>query len=111
MFGNIFFDMFNSITDGVYYINSKGTIEHWNKGAEILGGLTLKDARGKRCDEVLHYEDAPGHRMPAYDYPANLCLKSSRTVIKDVVFLRKDSEKRFIEEHASPVFHDGKVVG
>src|SRR5208282_802457 len=55
--------------------------------------------------------DTTGHRMPAYDYPANLCLQSSKTVIKDVVFLGKDSEKRFIEEHASPVFHNGKPVG
>ena len=103
--------MFNSITDGVYYIDGKRRIEHWNKGAELLTGLTSEDVSGKRCDEVLHYEDTIGRRLPAYDYPANLCLQSSKAVIKDVVILRKDTEKRFIEEHSSPVSRNGKVIG
>jgi len=111
MFGNIFLDIFNSMTDGVYYIDNKRRIEHWNKGAEILTGLTFKEVSGKTCDEVLHYEDSTGNRMPARDYPANMSLQSSRKVIKDIVFLRNDSEKRFIEEHSSPVFRNGKVVG
>ncbi|MGD0282160.1 MAG: GAF domain-containing protein [Dissulfurispiraceae bacterium] len=111
MFSNIFLDMFNSISDGVYFIDGKRRIEHWNEGAEILTGLTSEDVRGKRCDEVLRYEDATGLRLTAYEYPANLCLQSSRAIIKDVVFLRKDTEKRFIEEHSSPVHRDGKVVG
>ncbi len=111
MFGNIFIDIFNSITDGVYYINAEKRIQHWNKGAEILTGLTWKNVSGKRCDEVLQYEDSTGNSMPAHDYPANLCLQSSRTVIRDVMFLRDGTEKRFVEEHSSPVFRKGKVVG
>ena len=111
MFGNIFLDMFNSIADGVYYVDSGKTIEYWNKGAENLTGLTSEDVSGKKCDEVLHYEDAAGLQLPPYEYPAILCLQSSMPLVKDVVLLGKDSGRRFIEEHCSPVFHDRKVVG
>src|SRR5271157_4322687 len=103
MFGNIFLDMFNSIADGVYYVNSNTRIEYWNRGAEILTGLAARDVRGKKCEDVLRYEDATGLKLPAYEYPAVLCAQSSRDIIKDLAFLTNNSEKRFIEEHSSPV--------
>ena len=112
MFGNIFLDMLNSIADGVYYVGRNKTIEYWNKGAENLTGLTSEDVRGKKCDEVLHYEDAAGLQLPSYEYPAILCLQSSMPIVKDLMLLGKDpAGKRFIEEHCSPVFRYKKVVG
>src|SRR5208283_1648688 len=111
MFDNIFFDMFNSITDGVYYAANDRRITHWNKGAETLTGLTRGDVAGKRCDEILNYEDSTGIRLFAYEYPAILCLQSSKAVIKNIVLISKDREKRFVEEHSSPVFRNRKIVG
>jgi len=111
IFGNIFLDMFNSIADGVYYVDRNKKIEYWNKGAENLTGLTSEDVTGKKCDEVLHYEDAAGLQLPSYEHPVVLCLQSSGSVVKDLVLLGKDTERRFVEEHSSPVFRDRKVVG
>ncbi len=111
MFGNIFLDMFNSIADGVYYVDRKKRISYWNKGAENLTGLTSEDVSGKKCDEVLHYEDATGLQLPSYEHPAVLCLQSAAPIVKDLILSGKDNEKKFIEEHCSPVFRDRKVVG
>lgn len=111
MFSNIFADIFSSITDGVYYVSLDRTIKHWNRGAETLTGLTSDDAVGRKCDEILNYEDASGLRLPAYEHPANLCLQSSTAIIKDIVLTGKDSGKRFVEECASPVFRSGKMIG
>jgi len=111
MFGNIFLDIFNSIADGVYYVGRNKRIEYWNKGAENLTGLTSEDVSGKQCDEVLHYEDTAGLQLASYEHPAILCLQSSMPVVKNLILLGKDTEKKFIEEHCSPVLRDRKVVG
>ncbi|MBF0559787.1 MAG: GAF domain-containing protein [Nitrospirae bacterium] len=111
MFRNIFSDIFNSITDGVYFVDEGRRIRHWNKGAETLTGLTADEVLGKECDKILHYEDATGLRLPDYEYPAILCVQSSTAIIKDIVLTSKDSVKRFVEECSSPVYRYGKIVG
>jgi len=78
MFRNIYLDILNNISDGVYYINSDRKIEYWNKGAEILTGYSLEDVRGKNCEEIFSFEDESGAKLPTYEYPAILCLQSSR---------------------------------
>ncbi len=111
MFGKIDFSLFDSVSDGAYYVSSSGKIEYWNKAAEILTGYTSAEARKKNCSDVLRYEDESGAAVPAYEYPAILCLQSSRTVAKSLVISGRDSEKKYIEELASPVFRGGKAVG
>ena len=75
MFRNIYLDILNNISDGVYYINSGRKIEYWNKGAEILTGYSSEEVKGRICDEVLSFEDESGAKLPVYEYPAILCLQ------------------------------------
>lgn len=111
MFGQRDFDILNSIDDGVYYVASDRKIEYWNRGAEALTGYAPGDVRKKRCDEAIRYEDEAGSPIPAYEYPAVLCLQSGKPVIKNLVLVGRDDEKRFVEELASPVLKGGKVIG
>ncbi len=111
MFRNIYFDILSNISDGVYYINNDRKIEYWNKGAEILTGYTSEDVKGKNCDEALSFEDESGTKLPAYEYPAILCLQSSRNAVKSLFLVDKNKDKRYIEEQVSPVFRGGKVIG
>lgn len=111
MFRNIYLDILSNISDGVYYINNDRKIEFWNKGAEMLTGYTSEDVRGKNCDEVLYFEDESGIKLPAYEYPAILCLQSSRNAAKSLFLIDKNKNKRYIEEQASPVIRGGKVIG
>lgn len=111
MFRNIYFDILNSIFDGVYYVNRDRKIEYWNKGAETITGYNADEIIGKNCDEVLQYEDESGAKLHSYEYPAILSLQSSSMIVKNIIILRKDSEKMYIEEQASPVFRRGKISG
>lgn len=111
MFGKIDFSLFDSVADGAYYVNSSGSIEYWNKAAETLTGYTAAEVRRKSCKDILDYEDETGAALPGYEYPAIVCLQSSRTVVKSLVISGKDSGKKHIEELASPVVRGGKTVG
>lgn len=111
MLGKINFHILDSLSDGAYYINSSGKIEYWNRAAEALTGYSPGEAKKKRCEEILHYEDDTGTRLPEYEYPAIACLQSSRAVAKTLILTGKGSEKKQVEEHASPVFKGGKLAG
>ncbi|MEO7493300.1 MAG: EAL domain-containing protein [Massilia sp.] len=47
-----------AITDGVVTVDGDGTVHTMNPAAERLAGTSLADARGRRFDAVLHFEDA-----------------------------------------------------
>lgn len=111
MFRNIYLDILNNISDGVYYINSDRKIEYWNKGAEILTGYSSEEVKGRICDEVLSLQDESGVKLLVYEYPAILCLQSSRTYVKSLFLVDKNKKKIYIEEQASPVLRSGKIIG
>jgi PAS domain S-box-containing protein len=111
MFQNIYLDILNSIFDGVYYVNSDREIIYWNRGAETLTGYNADAVKEKNCSEILHYEDGSGETLPAYEYPAILCLQSFRAVTKNLILIGKDNTKIYIEEQSSPVFRGEKLVG
>lgn len=111
MFRNIYLDILSSIFDGVYHVDSNRKITYWNKGAESLTGYNAEDVRGKNCEEIISYENESGTPLLSYEFPAILCLQSSRTTVKNLFLVNKSSERIYIEEQASPVFRGGKVIG
>lgn len=111
LFRNIYIDILDNISDGVYYVNKERKIEYWNKGAEILTGYAFDEVKGMPSDEVISFEDESGKRLPAYEYPAIVCLQASRSVVKSLFLINRNKEKIYIEEQASPVFRSGKIIG
>ena len=111
LFRNIYLDMLNNISDGVYYVNADRKIEYWNKGTEILTGYAFEEVKGTPCAEVVSFEDETGTRLPSYEYPAIACLQSSRSIVKSLFLINKNKEKIYIEEQASPVFQGSKIIG
>lgn len=111
MFRNIYLDILNNISDGVYYINNSREIEYWNKGAEILTGYTFEEMKGKKYDEALSFVNESGTKLSAYEYPSTLCLQSGRSAVKSLYLIDKNNKKRYIEESVSPVFRGDKLIG
>jgi PAS domain S-box-containing protein len=111
MFRNIHLDILGSISDGVYYVNADRKIEYCNKGAEMLIGCNAGEAKGRQCDEIIRYEDESGARLPSYEHPSIACLQSSKPVVKNLFIVNRLDEKIYVEECASPVFRNGKLVG
>lgn len=111
MFGNIYRDILNSVSDAVYFINNDRQIEYWNRGAELLTGYTGEEVWGKDCEKVLQYTDKTGISLPAYDYPAILSLQSSKPVVNNLFIVSRDGEKKYVEECCSPVFRGKKTNG
>ncbi len=53
--------IFDSITDGIYYLNKSGTITYWNTGAERISGYGASEVLGKGCkDNLLRHVDENG---------------------------------------------------
>lgn len=111
MFNNIYLDILDNIPDAVYCTNTERKITYWNRSAEILTGISSKEAVGKSCEALLSYEDDSGIKLQPYEYPLNLCLQSMKTVVKDLFLKDKNNERKRIEEKSSPVFRKGKTAG
>ncbi|MBF0328075.1 MAG: GAF domain-containing protein [Nitrospirae bacterium] len=111
IFKNIHRDILEGISDGVYAIDADRRIIFWNRGAERLTGLSFDDVKNKNIDQVFSYTDEAGTALPAYEYPAALCLQSLAPVVKNLFITHKNREKFYIEEQSSPILKNGKTDG
>src|SRR5271167_1619652 len=56
--------LLDSISDGVYFVDSQWQITYWNRGAERLTGYSAGEAVGRQCpDNFLEHVDAAGHAL------------------------------------------------
>lgn len=101
-----------SIGDAVITTDEQNRITFLNPIAEHLTGWTGRDAQGRPLSEVFRLEDeATG--SPAPD-PVSLCLQSGRAYYlqSDALLLRRDGERRHIQNSAAPVRKpDGEIIG
>ena len=60
----IYKDIFNAMSDGIYFIDVNRIITFWNKGAEIITGYSSSDVVGTHCyDNILVHVDDEGRQL------------------------------------------------
>ncbi len=59
-----FESIINSISDGLYIVDSNRVIAFWNKAAEIITGFAAEEVVGKSCaDNILTHVDSEGNAL------------------------------------------------
>lgn len=102
----------DNIADGVYFVSVGRKIVYWNKGAEAITGFASSEAVGRACyDDFLSHEDEKGHSLCDSGCPITLIPETKKPLQRNLFLKRKDGSKLLVEEHASPLYIDGKFEG
>ncbi len=102
----------DNIADGVYFVSAGRKIVYWNKGAEKITGFTSSEAMGRDCyDDFLSHEDEKGHSLCDSGCPITIIPETKKPLQRNLFLKRKDGSKLLVEEHASPLYIDGKFEG
>ena len=101
-----------SIGDGVVSTDAEGRVADMNAVAEVLTGYALKEAAGKKLEEVFRILDGgTGERAPN---PAEEALRKGKVVglDNDTVLVARDGSRKRIADSAAPIRDEnGTVAG
>ncbi len=104
--------LFDTITDGIYFVDCDRKIQYWNRAAELLTGINAADIVGRTIEEGgLPYEDDKGTALEAFEFPVALCLQKKKNISKSFYLKSKDNKKIPVEESASLLYEKEKVSG
>jgi len=104
--------IFESMTEGMYFVDLNQKIRYWNKAAEHLTGMPAEKMVGKSIDEVtIRYDDEGDTALQPFEYPVALCLQKKKVISKNFLIKGQDNKKIPVEEHAAPFYEKGKITG
>jgi PAS domain S-box-containing protein len=100
------------MSEGVYSVDINKRIQFWNRGSELLTGVTASEMVGRSInDKYINYEDEAGNEVQGFEYPAALCFQEKKAVTRNFFIKTKDNLRIPVEENASPLFKKGKIAG
>ena len=96
-----------SSIDAIVRMDMRGTITHWNKGAERLYGYSAEEVVGKSVGSLM-----PPERSNDFDEIMQQLAKGQRTEHYETIHQRTDGTRVAVSLSVSPIFNtDGRVVG
>ena len=108
----LYLNIINNLSDGVYFVDYERRITFWNKAAEIITGYTADEIIGRKCDDnILNHIDAEGRPLCTVGCPLyTAMLEGGQT--KAEVFLRHKTGYRVpVFVNIFPMTEDGAVIG
>jgi PAS domain S-box-containing protein len=102
----------NSVSDGIYGLDTDGRTTFANRAAEQMLGLTAKDMRHRQQHELIHHALPDGRPYPAEQCPiyATIHDGTSRRVDNEV-FWRPDGASFPVQYTSSPIIDGEQIVG
>ena len=106
------FATLNSIVDAVITTNEDGVIEYKNSAAERLTGVSAKESRGSRIDNIVSFFKE--HSTIEINNPVLECLRTGEQMKQKIYadMLDHDGTRYTVQVMATPLVRkDGKIFG
>ena len=113
-FGADFFRrLFDSLYDGVYFVDRNRRLLYWNAGAERIAGYSREEVVGTYCNvNLLDHVDASGNHLCQSGCPLVAAVEEGQSTTERVFLLHKDGRRVAVDISVMPVRgDDGQVVG
>lgn len=106
-------ELLNTISDGVYFVDQELRILYWNEGAAQLTGYRAEEMLGRRYqDNVLRHVDEMGRALGEAGGPLLACLANGATRDVDVFLHHKLGRRVPVNMRVRPIrAADGTIVG
>jgi|GEM_PF-1299161 len=101
-------NVINTITDGVYTMDTDMRIVSWNHKAEAIIGFTAREVIGRKGCEVLKLVDGSGSPLCIPEKsPAELVRETGKPVsVEEVFVLSKDGRRVTLAASTAPLFDE-----
>jgi diguanylate cyclase (GGDEF)-like protein/PAS domain S-box-containing protein len=111
--GDLYRDIVDEISEGVYIMDLDGRIAFWNRGAFSISGYEAGEVVGKRCsDNILVHVDERARPLCTGACPARLAMEADRINESDIYLRHKDGHRVPVHVRVTPVRdREGEVVG
>ncbi len=105
-------NLLNSVSEGIYYVNTWGEITFWNKGAERITGFTSDEVLNKKCsDNILNHIDDEGNNLCASMCPLKITIGDGEIRESAVYLQHKEGHMVPITLKVMPIKDGDKVIG
>lgn len=103
----------DSLSDGVYFVDSQKKITFWNKGAEKITGYSKAEMDGRRCsDNLLIHINEEGLLLCNRGCPLGATLEDGTYHQVDAYFHHKDGHRVPVQMRVAPIRDSrGEVIG
>jgi diguanylate cyclase (GGDEF)-like protein/PAS domain S-box-containing protein len=105
--------LFDSLFDGIYYVDLERRITFWNKAAQRITGYSAAEIRGQCCaDNLLRHIDSNGHELCLDGCPLAAVMLDGKTRSAQVYLHHKDGHRVPVTVRAFPLEDEsGKIIG
>jgi diguanylate cyclase (GGDEF)-like protein/PAS domain S-box-containing protein len=105
--------IFESLNDGLYFVDRNRVITFWNKAAEKISGFKAEEVVGRSCfDNILTHIDSEGNSLCLGNCPLADSMEDKLPREVKVYLHHKDSHRIPVSARTSVLTDDdGKVLG
>jgi diguanylate cyclase (GGDEF)-like protein/PAS domain S-box-containing protein len=105
--------LLDGMSDGVFFVDLKGTITFWNAAAEKITGFTREYAVGRKCRSMLVHVDEEGTGLCDHNGCVMACSRKDSSEWRIEAYLRHALGHRIpVTINTSPLYDDaGNVIG
>lgn len=106
-------DIFESLYDGVYFVDLKRRITYWNPAAERITGFRAGEVIGSRCmDNILIHIDEEGRSLCKSICPLAATMQDGNPRQTEVYLHHKEGHRVPVSVRATPLRDDnGEIIG
>ncbi len=109
----IYREVFDNLTEGVYFVDRARRITYWSRTAEKITGFRKSEVVGSNCmDNILNHVDEKGISLCASACPVAKCLETGNPLEEKIYLHRKDGRRVDVSVRVVPLRDEsGAIVG
>lgn len=109
----LYSEILDNISDGVYFVDHERRITYWNKSAERITGFDSSEVVGKRCsDNILMHVDDEGTNLCGGLCPLAKSISEGAKCKKEIYLNHKNGHRLSIFVNVYPIKDsNGKITG
>ena len=109
----VYRELLDNLSEGIYLLNSDRKIIYWNRGAEQLTGFTQSDVLGKKCsDTVILHINEDGKNICDTDCPVVKTMIDGHSREEEIYLHHKQGHRVPLKVRIIPIRdNDKKIIG
>lgn len=112
MLEELFKNVLNKVTDGVYFVDKERKITYWNKASERITGFKSSEILNSYCNKnILNHVNINGTELCDNDCPLHETISDGCEREAFVFLQHKDGHRISTMIHTIPIYEEGKIIG
>jgi len=106
-----FYDIAQSIGDGIYALDIKNETTFINNKALELLGFKKNELLGKKIHDYIHYKDKENNQILSKDCNVHKTILNGEVYINDEYLIKKDGSFLAVSLKVTPLYENNNIIG